>query len=210
MDIRPLLLLGCQRSGTSLLASMVGRHKDVNMLCESVGKDVFKLIGKQYQGNKLLVPRQINLYKRANRVGYLINRIVNFHFWKYKYHKKRIFVTSKLSIKDYIERGAKIIVITRARKSMVRSMVTRSNMSIKLAEQEYNVGMKIIETLIRNGAFHVKFEQLVKNPERTLKDICVFLGLEFDPRMLEGYKYNFIYPYSKIDEEKVNKLFLFV
>ena len=48
-----LLLLGCQRSGTTLLAAMLGRHSEISMLFESVTDDTMKLIGKKYCGNKL-------------------------------------------------------------------------------------------------------------------------------------------------------------
>ena len=34
-----VLILGLQRTGTTLLASMLGGHSEVNMLFESVGSD---------------------------------------------------------------------------------------------------------------------------------------------------------------------------
>ena len=38
------VVIGLQRTGTTLLASMLGRHSEINMLFESVNKDVLKLI----------------------------------------------------------------------------------------------------------------------------------------------------------------------
>ena len=85
-----VLILGLQRTGTTLLASMLGGHSEVNMLFESVGSDTTSLIGKKISANKLLVYRQIRFTQRASRLGHLINRIVNLDFKiKNKHHKKR-------------------------------------------------------------------------------------------------------------------------
>ena len=64
-----LLLLGCQRSGTTLLAAMLGGHSEINMLFESTSDDVLKLIGKKYSGNKALVRRQIRFSQRSSKFG---------------------------------------------------------------------------------------------------------------------------------------------
>ncbi|RMD50166.1 MAG: sulfotransferase [Ignavibacteria bacterium] len=200
--MKVLLILGCQRSGTSLLASMLGRHKEINMLYESITDDTFKLIGKEYQGNKLLLPRQIHFTKRASKFGYLINRIINFHFRGYKYQKVRIYPSSKLSITDYLSRGAKLIVMTREKEATINSMIKRAGLSPSQAEREYTQAMNLIQKLIQEGAFHVRFEDLLIETETVLKNICNFLDLEYDKRMLEGPKYNFVYPNDRIVKEK--------
>jgi len=201
--MKTVLILGCQRSGTSLLASMVGRHKEVSMLYESITDDTFKLIGKEYGGNKLLIPRQIQMHRRATKLGYLVNRIINFHFFKYKYQKKRFSPSSKLCIQDYLEKGAKIIAIFRDKKSTINSMQTRAGMSLKQAEVEYDQSKKLLDKLIADKwALPIKFEDLLLKPEEVMRAICHFLALEFDERMLEGHKYNYIYPHSTIDVSK--------
>ena len=57
------VVIGLQRTGTTLLASMLGRHPDINMLFESVTRDSLQLIGKKWNGNKLLAYRQIREIK---------------------------------------------------------------------------------------------------------------------------------------------------
>lgn len=198
-----VLILGCQRSGTSLLASMVGRHKEISMLYESITDDTFKLIGKEYGGNKLLIPRQIQMHRRATKFGYLINRIINFHFFKYKYQKKRFSPSSKLCIQDYLDKDAKIIAIFRDKKSTLNSMQKRAGMSLKQAEVEYDQSKRLLEKLVADKlALPVNFEELLLKPEEILRAICRFLSLEFDERMLEGHKYNYIYPHKIIDVSK--------
>jgi len=96
------VVVGLQRTGTTLLASMLGRHPEINMLFESVTKDSLKLIGKKWNGNKLLAYRQIRYSSRSSKFGHLINRIVNLDFKKHnRHHLIRPFPTSVMSIEDY-------------------------------------------------------------------------------------------------------------
>ena len=141
-----VLILGLQRTGTTLLASMLGGHSEVNMLFESVGSDTTSLIGKKISANKLLVYRQIRFTQRASRLGHLINRIVNLDFKiKNKHHKKRPYPTSKLSIKDYEKLGCKFIIIERDEKSSIDSMMSRAKQSFAEAKNEYDKGMLILK-----------------------------------------------------------------
>ncbi|MGH2629959.1 MAG: sulfotransferase family protein [Actinomycetota bacterium] len=39
----------------------------------------------------------------------------------------------------------------------------------------------------RDGSFGLRFEDLVASPDRVLPDLFAFLGLEFDPQLLEGF-----------------------
>ena len=61
------VVIGLQRTGTTLLASMLGRHSEINMLFESVTKDSLKLIGKEWNCNKLLAYRQIRINQRSSK-----------------------------------------------------------------------------------------------------------------------------------------------
>ena len=199
---QPLLLLGCQRSGTTLLAAMLGGHSEINMLFESVTKDTFRLIGKRYNGNKLLAYRQIRMNQRASRFGHLINRIVNLNFGREpKPHKLRPFPTGRLTLQDYIDRDAKIITIVRKKEEVVSSIVKRTKMSEKQASREYDLVIQEINK-VTDRALNITFKELVGDPEGTLKTICNYLDLEFEPRMLKGPEYNFVYPEKSIISSK--------
>jgi len=205
MVSKPILILGCQRSGTTLLASLLGRHQEINMLFESTTKDVFSLIGKKYQGNKLLTWRQIRLNQRASRFGHFVNRMVNFDFTKdAKPHKYRIYPTSRLSIEDYIQKGAIIITIDRPKEEVVSSIMKRTKMTEAQASYEYDESKKILEAMKGKGV-DVSFYELVNFPEKTLKMICGYLDLEFEERMLEGSKFNPVYPSDSIDKSRASK-----
>ena len=197
------VVIGLQRTGTTLLASMLGRHPEINMLFESVTKDSLKLIGKQWNGNKLLAYRQIRKNKRSSKWGHLINRIVNLDFkQENRHHLVRPFPTSVMSIEDYKKEGAVFITIERDKESSVSSMMKRAGQTKKQAEKEWEHGMKIINQLKKEGAYGLAFVDLVNNSEKYLKEICNFLAIEYLEKMLEGPKYNFVYPNEGIIKKK--------
>ncbi len=194
------VVIGLQRTGTTLLASMLGRHPDINMLFESVTNDSLKLIGKKWNGNKLLAYRQIREKQRASKFGHLINRIVNFDFKRKNiHHLVRPFPTSTMSIEDYKKKGAVFITIERDKDSSISSMMKRAGQSEKQASYEWEKGMKIINRLKSEGAYPLTFVDLVNNTQEILQDICNLLDIEFlKDRMLEGPKFNFVYPQESI------------
>ena len=193
------VVIGLQRTGTTLLASMLGRHPEINMLFESVTKDSLKLIGKQWNGNKLLAYRQIRKNKRSSKWGHLINRIVNLDFnQENRHHLVRPFPTSVMSIEDYKKAGAVFITIERDKESSISSMMKRAGQTKNQAEREWESGMKIINQLKNEGAYSLTFVDLVNNSEKYLKEICNFLAIEYLEKMLEGPKYNFVYPQDSV------------
>ena len=193
------VVIGLQRTGTTLLASMLGRHPEINMLFESVTKDSLKLIGKQWNGNKLLAYRQIRKNKRSSKLGHLINRIVNLDFkQENRHHLVRPFPTSVMSIEDYKKEGAVFITIERDKESSVSSMMKRAGQTKNQAEREWESGMKIINQLKNEGAYGLTFVDLANNSEKYLKEICNFLAIEYLEKMLEGPKYNFVYPQDSV------------
>lgn len=197
------VVIGLQRTGTTLLASMLGRHPEINMLFESVTKDSLKLIGKQWNGNKLLAYRQIRKNKRSSKLGHLINRIVNLDFkQENRHHLVRPFPTSVMSIEDYKKEGAVFITIERDKESSVSSMMKRAGQTKNQAEREWESGMKIINQLKNEGAYGLTFVDLVNNSEKYLKEICNFLAIEYLEKMLEGPKYNFVYPQDSVEKRE--------
>ena len=197
------VVIGLQRTGTTLLASMLGRHPEINMLFESVTKDSLKLIGKQWNGNKLLAYRQIRKNKRSSKLGHLINRIVNLDFkQENRHHLVRPCPTSVMSIEDYKKEGAVFITIERDKESSVSSMMKRAGQTKNQAEREWESGMKIINQLKNEGAYSLTFVDLVNNSEKYLNEICNFLAIEYLEKMLEGPKYNFVYPNDGIIKRK--------
>ena len=197
------VVIGLQRTGTTLLASMLGRHPEINMLFESVTKDSLRLIGKKWNGNKLLAYRQIREIQRASKFGHFINRCANFDFRKKsRPHLIRPFPTSIMSIEDYKQEGAIFITIERDMESSVSSMMKRAGQSRKQAEKEYKLAMEIINNLKKESCYSLTFLELINNSEKVLKEICQLLELDYEPKMMDGPKYNFVYPNKGIIKKK--------
>ncbi|CAL2087025.1 sulfotransferase [Tenacibaculum sp. 190524A05c] len=200
-----LLIVGAQRSGTTLLAAMLGGHSEINMLIESTNKDVLKLAGKKYSGNKLVCWRQIRMHQRPSKFGHLMNRIFNLDLTikSSKFHKNKLYPTSKLTVQDYINQGAKIITIIRDEDEVISSMMKRVKMNVSQAKNEYVRTIEMISEIDKyQHSYHVKFSDLIHNTEVTLRNICNFLEINFEERMLQGVEYNIFYPHKEILKEK--------
>ncbi|NVK26716.1 MAG: sulfotransferase [Flavobacteriia bacterium] len=198
-----LLVVGCQRSGTTLLASMLSRHSEINMLFESVTKDTLRLMGRKYNANKLMAWRQIRIDQRASKFGHLMNRLANFDFGRtHRMHKLRPYPMTQMSLNDYLKYDPKMIVITRKKEDTVNSMLNRTPMTRKQAEKEWELANDLMQYMIQKGAVEVNFDDLVENPEAVMKTLCEYLDLEYEERMMEGPKFNVIYPGSEVLSEK--------
>lgn len=183
---------------------MLGRHPEINMLFESFSTDVFRLIGKKYSGNKLMSWRQIRMTKRASKFGHLINRFANWDFLrKNKFQIRRIYPISMLSVNDYLDNNAIIITIARNENDVINSIISRTPMNARQAKAEYDLSMKIINEL-KPSSLHVEFNDLVLYPEETMKKLSDKLKLDYHPTMLEGPKYNFLYPNQEFIKEKAS------
>jgi len=202
---RILLVTGCQRSGTSLLASLLGAHPEIAMM-ESAGNGEFKqFLGKKYCGVKLTIPRQIRLTQRASRFGHVVNKLANTFNKDPEFMRYRPFPISKYSLNDFADMGAKIITINRNPGSIIKSMKKRGGYNSQAAIDEfneYNVTIRVFET--QYSILKVVFNQLLPPyTENTLNQICRYLAIDYSPLMLQGYKYNAdIYNYDGILKEK--------
>lgn len=193
---RHLLLIGAPRSGTTLLATMIGRHTEVGMVNEDVtGRGIRKVLGKQISGNKLCVPNQIRLERR--------------HFFAAAALKKLGLVAeapkSKYSIRDYLDLpNLKLIAIIRGGGS-ISSMMVRGRHGLRKAVRRWAEAIETIEQIKHQYGERVlvlNFEDLLLEPELVLRRVCVFLNLDFQEPMLHGYQDNPYYPGARLDTEK--------
>ncbi len=195
-----LLIVGSPRSGTTLLASMIGVHPDVAMLIEDRFFGVKRLTGKKVLANKLCIPNQVELTKRANYVTRALKKIglaVNY-------------TSSRFSIQDYLALdGIKILAITRDGNDVISSIMKRGKKERKIAEERWSRAIEIIyelNTKYPEKTITISYEDLVNEPEIIIKKVAGFIGIDFQPVMLEGYKHNILYPgETGIDKTKAFK-----
>lgn len=195
--MKKLLILGCRRSGTTLLASLLGAHSDINMLDEVYDKSFEKLIGKKYQGMKMVIPR-IAWNKRT----WTLKRKI----WKVLNNKINIIDrVSAYSVQDFINMDAKIIFISRDKEENIRSMIQWSKLTQKQAEKSYEKSQDIfVELCNYNNMEYVMLSQLTnkKHTEQILKMLCKFLEIDFEPKMIKASGLNNTYKNSVIEPKK--------
>jgi len=187
-----LLITGCANSGTSWVSSCVGRHSEINMLHEDIGYAVLKGVGKKYNANKLVYPRQIHWYKTASRSGYLIRRLLP------NGERSRIPI-SKMSLWDYIQIGAKVIYVLRDPADTIESMGRWLKYSEKQAGRDVRKNQELVAAIKMSSElkkFYIVHYERFKNEkyqELVLREICMFLNIRFEPEMFYGSDYNWLY-----------------
>ena len=195
-----LLLIGAPRSGTTLLATMIGRHTDVGMLNEDVsGRGFGKILGKQVRGTKLCVPNQIRLSHRS--------------FFGRRFLKKMGLVAeapkSKYCIRDYLELpNLKILAIIRDGEDAVASMMARGKNRTRKAARRWREAIETIYELKHQygeRVLVVTFDEVLLRPIVVLQKVCDFLGIGFQEQMLDGHRHNPYYPEAELKVEKAHR-----
>ena len=203
--MKVLLIIGCRRGGTTLLASLLGAHSQINMINDAYGNEVLSLIGKQYQGVKLAYPH-IKFNKRYShlyRLFYYKTTIIRIWIRKHLNITIDAPIGSKYSINDYFKmKESKIIFIHRNKLSNVQSMINRSLISKRKAENNWKCFNARSWDEFRFNSTHLSYEDLTKEPEKTLKIICYFLKIQFESQMLDAAGLNNTYSNSIINNEK--------
>jgi hypothetical protein len=55
---------------------------------------------------------------------------------------------------------------------------------------------------VESQSINLDFDDLVQHPAKILTSICKKLDLDFEPRMLKGPEYNFVYPQKSVNAER--------
>jgi len=170
---RHLLILGAPRSGTTLLAAMIGCHDDIGLLVESKRMAFTAIAGKAVVGNKLCVPNQIEFEANWDR------RMSRF---------------SKASLEKYLALpNFKLVLIVRHVDSVTSSIMKRAGKPNDTAALYWRRGIEIMHELkqrLAQDAVVIAFENMLANPGRHMRRVTDLLALPYQEKMLEGYKYN--------------------
>lgn len=198
-NVNYLLIIGAPRSGTTLLASLISAHDDVAMLIEDRNFSIRKLTGKKILANKLCIPNQIELTTSSNS-------LINYFKKLYLFQKRS---SSKYNINDYLKLpGIKIISIIRNPNNVVSSIIERGKKDMNIALYRWCRAIEIIDYLKKkyiDNVLIVSFERLVNEPENVIRKVSLFLEIEYQPKMLDGAKYNILYDETEnIDPTKAD------
>jgi len=206
-DDTNLLVMGAPRSGTTLLAAMIGRHSEVAMLSEHFGSAVKDVISKPIAGNKLCIPNHIEINEKRSRWVNLLPPHL-FHLL-HQYGYFQYSPEGQVSITDYLQWGPlKIVGIVRDGNAVISSITERGGQSLDVAIYRWRRSIDILTELsdqLGDDFFLISFDQLVTQSENAMQAVAAFLDIPFESEMLQGYAYTPNYSNQKIDSSKAKK-----
>jgi hypothetical protein len=192
---KKLLVTGCHRSGTTLLAAIIGMHNDIALINEDYYDSYSRILCKKYIGTKAVIPT-ILLNKKRSKIYISIYR----KFSKYINIVKKSHVIGgcNYSIIDF----DKVIFIHRDKESNISSIIKRHCNKRKFAERDIAITNAIKLQLMNNeNVLFIELKELTSNTEYEAKKICNFLELNYDKKILDGYKYTPTYKNNKIENK---------
>ncbi len=211
-------IVGCPRSGTTLLQVMLGAHSKLFTTHES------HFFRKSFRGLRSFFFRG---FRASSALREWLRRVdlAQYLDWvpRYSWRRKPIvdafvrimddLANSKgyagwiektpthIFVIDHIERtvpGARFIHIIRDGRAVIASMIDARRRYPEARQWQHPVShfVEIWNAAVQESARHVgkenhffvSYEALVTNPRRELMALCRFLSLEFEEEMLERYR----------------------
>ncbi|MBL4710602.1 MAG: sulfotransferase [Flavobacteriales bacterium] len=234
--MKTFFIAGAQRSGTTLLSVLLSKHKDIHIdldtvvyriiTCFGLYKEALPynleyskeeilswLIKNDYKGRLSELISQENIGS-ASSVKSSVSRAIQEVLTK---NSKKVFGDKAPEIENFIPEllllipHAKIIHIVRDGRAVAASKYKRAHTNLSLGAQQWlesNILALSNQALIGEENYKiVKYEDLIRYPEKELKEICTFLEVEYDPQMtveVEGQKTDELYVKSSIDASKID------
>lgn len=227
--IRPVFIGACQRSGTTMLGSMLGASPDAFTTPESQFKNI--LFEKKYISIKLLRDHvlkdfrlklwQIDLneilknVKEGQSGKYVLNTILQQYQRQNNLLQKRVWVDHTPSNIFHINNlaqiypDAKFLFLIRDGRAVMNSYFNVSwgcNTAYEAADKWLSTNSFGLAAKL-NYSERVKiayYEKIVLDPQKELKEICCFLGISYSDRMINGNK-KFLPKYTKSQHDKVGR-----
>ena len=230
-------ITGVQRSGTTLLSVLLSKHPDIFMERRSIAfrlitcfnslTDIlpYNLKVDKSDLQRWLIENDSN-GRLANLIqtdklqdgGNLVDLIQQSIDLKLKQNTKRIWADKSPNLEYFFKDitllmpQSKMLHIVRDGRAVAQSMSIRSSRNLLLCAQQWVDGN--IQALVnqqiagKERYLIIHFEDLVKNPEKTLKAVCEFLNLTFSAEILnpkEESKANEVnYVKGDFDESKID------
>ena len=189
------MLLGAGRSGTSLLAALMDEHPEIEVGFELYGNACLR--GQDIPDN-----RDTMFYDRS---GSFIERCMQQadgaekSIWGNKITTEKLGGLNKHNLynqppvpvldtffNQYLA-NVKVIYILRDGRACIQSKLRRTKQSLESAVTWWKYAVEIYEFLQpRPQTLFVRYESLVAQPANTLTEIFRFLGVEYDPQVLQG------------------------
>jgi len=213
--MRPIFIGGCDRSGTTMLGSMLGVHThcvcvpESQFLIESLSYfnytidkvdpiSVFQTIEKHPRFKLWNIKIESDNIKHMSSYPELIEYIIRVY--NNKYHNKHLEVwidhtpanIMYATTLNSLFLDTKMIHLVRDGRAVASSLLAlpwgpKSADAIALFWlQNLAYGFAVESYYGKDRVMRVKYEDLVTDPQTTLAQICSFIGLDFQQPMLNG------------------------
>lgn len=167
--MRPIFIVGCGHSGTSIMLAILGSHKSIYP-----------------------VPYESRVF--LDEPNFYISKIFfKWHLKCVENKKTRIIEKTPYHILElekifYLFPNCKVLIMIRDGRDVACSIKQRYGDIIR-GTQRWVESMNILEAYEEDPRVKsVKLEELVADPELVLQDVCVFLEEQYDPNALCFYK----------------------
>lgn len=205
MTSMPIFIVGCGRSGTSLLRRFLNQHPQVGIPLESLF-----IIDYLRASPRIPIERMLNLLVRepelaewgvrprpedvqgSRNAAEAIDRLHQLYLaprGKLRWGQKTPRFVRELPLLQAHFPAARFVHLVRDPRavaaSLIRSNVHRSTAYYAARRWRMDVDFGLAyEKAAPDRVLRLAYEELVTDPERTLRRVCQFCGLEFDPVML--------------------------
>ncbi len=200
-----LLVFGAPRSGTSLLAGMLGAHPDIAMAHEDTGEGWTHIVGKPIRGVKLVAPNQIeHTHALSSRLRRYRHRLARYGVQNLGLNWPRFKLQSIYAIRDFqTSPNSRILAIVRDPQENVESIRRRGKNPRSVAEYRWARALEVIATVQAETPSLIRvvyYDNLVTEPETTMRRCLDWLELPYSDRVIQGQTPN--YDLAAIDASK--------
>jgi hypothetical protein len=176
-----VLICGCGHTGSSILSRILGTHSSIYFVTQESGM----FLANRFLHEEDYIKR-FNSYA-SNENKPLILEKTPRHIWHV----------------DYIRRkypDSKFIITTRDGRETVASLFERSKDLTASLTRYQDDSILSLRQLGQKDTLLVRYEDLIVNPVKLINDICVWIGVDFEPKMLDYHHkpiiWNLDNPYS--------------
>ena len=195
----PFFVVGAVRSGTTLLRLMLGHHPEI-CRCEEMEYVVGDIVPQDVREDTKEYVRRLKLDRGFRMSGYRINEQLDYPAMAFDFMSQRRFKDGRrlvgATVHHHFDRlpglwpNARFIFLNRDPRDVARSCVEQGWGGTPWRASEFwlnaqSAWQRLRETVDADQRLEVYFESLAAEPQQNLDRICAFLGVEYDPAMLE-------------------------